>query len=104
MDIEQVYTSERSVVDAGGVEAAVARLTELGMMYRGILEPPKGKKPDDWEEREQLLFRSTDFGDDVDRPLQKSDGSYTYFANDIAYHFDKFQRLRRADRCLGRGP
>ena len=92
MDIEQVYTSERSVVDAGGVEAAVARLTELGMMYRGILEPPKGKKPDDWEEREQLLFRSTDFGDDVDRPLQKSDGSYTYFANDIAYHFDKFQR------------
>ncbi len=92
MDIEQVYTSERSVVEAGGVEAAVARLTELGMMYRGILEPPKGKKPDDWEEREQLLFRSSDFGDDVDRPLQKSDGSYTYFANDIAYHFDKFQR------------
>ena len=92
MNIEQLYTSEASVVAAGGVERAIQTLTDQGLMYRGVLEPPKGKKPDDWEEREQLLFRSTDFGDDVDRPLQKSDGSYTYFANDIAYHYDKHQR------------
>jgi arginyl-tRNA synthetase len=57
-----------------------------------VLEPPKGKLPDDWESRPQMLFRATQFGDDVDRPLQKSDGSWTYFASDIAYHFDKFQR------------
>ena len=57
-----------------------------------MLEPPKGKKPDDWEPRPQSLFRASDFGDDVDRPLKKSDGSWTYFANDIAYHFDKFRR------------
>ena len=92
MNIEQLYTSEASVVEAGGVERAIQTLTDQGLMYRGVLEPPKGKKPDDWEEREQLLFRSTEFGDDVDRPLQKSDGSYTYFANDIAYHYDKHQR------------
>ena len=67
-------------------------LQNKGVLYRGVLEPPKGKKPEDWEPREQLLFRSTDFGDDVDRPLQKSDGAYTYFANDIAYHLDKYQR------------
>ena len=57
-----------------------------------MLEPPKGQLPDDWEEREQLLFRATDFGDDIDRPLQKSDGSWTYFASDVAYHHDKLQR------------
>jgi arginyl-tRNA synthetase len=62
------------------------------LLYTGILEPPKGKQLDDWEPREQLLFRSTQFGDDVDRPLAKADGSFTYFANDIAYHFDKFSR------------
>ena len=92
MNIEQLFVSERGIVETGGVERAIQKLTDLGLMYRGILEPPKGKKPDDWEEREQLLFRSTEFGDDVDRPLQKSDGSYTYFANDIAYHYDKHTR------------
>ncbi|MGB1155621.1 MAG: arginine--tRNA ligase [Alphaproteobacteria bacterium] len=92
MNIDQLFVSERGIVETGGVERAIGKLTDLGLMYRGVLEPPKGKKPDDWEEREQLLFRSTDFGDDVDRPLQKSDGSYTYFANDIAYHYDKHQR------------
>ena len=90
--IEQQISSERALVDAGAVQTALTTLTEKGVLYRGVLEPPKGKKPDDWEPREQLLFRSTDFGDDVDRPLQKSDGSYTYFANDIAYHLDKFRR------------
>jgi arginyl-tRNA synthetase len=57
-----------------------------------VLEPPKGKKPDDWEERPQTLFKATEFGDDIDRPLKKSDGSWTYFANDIAYHWDKYNR------------
>jgi arginyl-tRNA synthetase len=61
-------------------------------VYWGVLEPPKGQKPDDWEERDQYLFRSTEFGDDIDRPLKKSDGSWTYFAADVAYHLDKFQR------------
>jgi arginyl-tRNA synthetase len=62
------------------------------LVYTGVLEPPKGMKPDDWEPRPQLLFRSTKFGDDVDRPLQKSDGSWTYFAADMAYHLDKIER------------
>ena len=70
----------------------IARLREAGLIYEGVLEPPKGKTPEDWEPREQTLFRSTDFGDDVDRPLRKSDGSNTYFANDIAYHADKIAR------------
>ncbi|MEM9879072.1 MAG: arginine--tRNA ligase, partial [Pseudomonadota bacterium] len=61
-------------------------------IYEGVLEPPKGKKPDDWEPRPQTLFKATEFGDDVDRPLKKSDGSYTYFAADIAYHHNKVER------------
>ena len=61
-------------------------------LYRGVLEPPKGKEPDDWEPREQLLFRATAFGDDTDRPLQKSDGGWTYFSSDVAYHLDKLER------------
>ena len=89
---QEVFTSERSLVDAGGVDAVLATLEERGLVYRGVLEPPKGKKPEDWEPRPQLLFRATDFGDDVDRPLQKSDGSWTYFANDMANHLDKFRR------------
>jgi arginyl-tRNA synthetase len=64
----------------------------MGLIYEGTLEPPKGKLPDDWEEREQTLFRSTAHGDDVDRPVRKSDGSWTYFAPDIAYHYDKVTR------------
>ena len=88
----EIVTSEREVVAAGGIEHAVAALEKQGLIYVGTLEPPKGKLPDDWEARPQTLFRSTRFGDDVDRPLKKSYGSWTYFAADIAYHFDKVQR------------
>lgn len=87
-----VYSSEKSFYGTGRIEAALDRLKALGLVYQGKLEPPKGKLPDDWEEREQTLFRSTEFGDDQDRPVQKSDGSWTYFAPDIAYHYDKVQR------------
>jgi len=86
------FSSERALVEAGAVERALGELESRGLLYTGVLEPPKGKQLDDWEPREQLLFRSTAFGDDVDRPLRKADGSYTYFANDIAYHFDKYSR------------
>ncbi len=92
MGIKQHFTSEAALVAADKVSEAVAALSDMGLMYRGVLEPPKGQKPEDWEAREQLLFKSSDFGDDVDRPIQKSDGSWTYFANDIAYHYDKYQR------------
>jgi arginyl-tRNA synthetase len=87
-----IFSSERELVAAGGVDRALRTLEDRGLLYSGTLEPPKGKKPEDWEEREQKLFRSTDFGDDIDRPVQKSDGSNTYFANDIAYHADKMAR------------
>ncbi len=87
-----VFSSERALVEAGGVDRALAFLEEKGLIYQGVLEPPKGKLPDDWEPRPQTLFRATAFGDDVDRPLRKSDGSWTYFASDIAYHLDKFRR------------
>ncbi|MCC9622784.1 arginine--tRNA ligase [Thalassospira sp. MA62] len=87
-----VFTSEDGLVKAGKVQAAFDHLEKKGDIYVGVLEPPKGKKPDDWEPRPQTLFRATDFGDDVDRPLKKSDGSWTYFASDIAYHFDKYER------------
>lgn len=89
---QDLFTSERAVVEAGGVEAALQALEAKDLVYVGVLEPPKGKRPDDWEERPQTLFRASDFGDDVDRPLKKSDGSWTYFATDIAYHFDKYSR------------
>jgi arginyl-tRNA synthetase len=84
--------SERGLVDSGAVDAVLAALTGRGLIYEGVLEPPKGKLPDDWEPRPQTLFRATQFGDEVDRPLKKSDGSWTYFAGDIAYHHDKFRR------------
>jgi len=87
-----VFTSERALVEAGKVDAALKTLSDRGLIYEGVLEPPKGKTPDDWEPREQTLFRATDFGDEVDRALVKSDGSWTYFASDIACHLDKFQR------------
>lgn len=87
-----VFSSERALVEAGLVDTALAFLEERGMLYTGTLEPPKGKAPEDWEPRPQLLFKSSEFGDDTDRPLKKSDGTYTYFANDIAYHFDKVRR------------
>ncbi len=87
-----VFTSERMLVDAGKVDDAVAVLQERDLLYIGTLDPPKGKTPEDWEPRPQMLFRSTMFGDDVDRPIKKSDGSWTYFASDIAYHLDKYRR------------
>ena len=87
-----VFFSEKSLYGTGRIEAAIADLEDKGLIYRGVLEPPKGKTPEDWEPREQTLFKSTEYGDDVDRPIQKSDGSWTYFAPDIAYHFDKVSR------------
>ncbi len=87
-----VFTSERELAATGAVDRAIEGLRADGLIYEGVLEPPKGKTPDDWEPRPQMLFRSTAFGDDVDRPLAKSDGSHTYFANDIAYHADKIGR------------
>ncbi|MBC8267334.1 MAG: arginine--tRNA ligase [Rhodospirillaceae bacterium] len=86
------FSSERKLVEAGGVEEALTALQERGLIYEGVLEPPKGRKPDDWEPREQTLFKSSNFGDDTDRPVKKSDGSWTYFATDIAYHADKHRR------------
>jgi len=87
-----VYSSEKALYGSGRIEAALARLRALGLIYEGVLEPPRGKAPEDWEPREQTLFRSTAHGDDVDRPVKKSDGSWTYFAPDIAYHWDKVER------------
>lgn len=87
-----VFFSEKSLYGTGRIEQALASLEKKGLIYEGYLEPPKGKEPEDWEPREQTLFRSTEYGDDVDRPVKKSDGSWTYFAPDIAYHFDKIQR------------
>ena len=86
------FFSERSLVEAGGVDKVLETLTERGLIYTGVLEPPKGKKPDDWEERPQTLFKASEYGDDVDRPIKKSDGSWTYFATDMAYHLNKYQR------------
>jgi arginyl-tRNA synthetase len=89
---QDVFTSERALVEAGRVDTAIADLEKEGLVYTGVLEPPKGKKPDDWEPRPQMLFKATAFGDDIDRPFQKSDGTWTYFASDVAYHRDKFDR------------
>ena len=86
------FFSEKSLYGTGRIEDAIKELDDKGLIYRGTLEPPKGKMPDDWEPREQTLFKSTEHGDDVDRPVQKSDGSWTYFAPDIAYHYDKIDR------------
>ena len=87
-----VYSSEKALYGSGRIEAAIDRLRSAGLIYEGTLEPPKGKLPDDWEAREQTLFRSTAYGDDQDRAVQKSDGAWTYFAPDIAYHWDKIDR------------
>ncbi|HVP98853.1 MAG TPA: arginine--tRNA ligase [Roseiarcus sp.] len=92
----EVFASERELIGAEGapdrVREAIDWLRSRGLVYEGRLPPPKAGVPDDWEEREQILFRSTEFGDDVDRPLVKADGSYTYFATDIAYHKSKIDR------------
>ncbi|GJD42223.1 Arginine--tRNA ligase [Methylobacterium cerastii] len=87
-----VFFSERTLQGEGGgaVATLLAELREKGLVYEGRLPPPKGQVPEDWEDREQTLFRTRDFGDDTDRPLLKSDGSYTYFASDIAYHQAKY--------------
>ena len=87
-----VFTSERKLVDDGKVAAALQWLEDNGLIYVGTLEPPKGMKPDDWEPKPQTLFKATAFGDDVDHVVKRSDGTLTYFAGDIAYHRDKFQR------------
>ena len=87
-----VFFSEKSLYGTGRIEDAIQSLKDKGLIYEGVLEPPKGKTPEDWEPREQTLFKSTEYGDDVDRPVQKSDGAWTYFAPDIAYHYDKVER------------
>ncbi len=89
-----IFFSERSLSEGPRDEVAetISDLKAKGLIYRGRLPPPKGKVDEDWEDREQLLFRSTSFGDDMDRPLVKSDGTYAYFAGDVAYHRDKFRR------------
>jgi len=89
---QDIFTSERALVTSGATDTIIEKLHEDGLIYEGVLEPPRGKTPEDWEPRPQTLFRATQFGDDVDRPLRKSDGSNTYFANDIAYHADKISR------------
>jgi len=89
-----VFSSERNLVASGAVQHAIDRLQAAGHLYQGILAPPKGKEPEDWEPREQLLFKASAFGDDTDRPLQKSDGSWTYFAADVAYHLNKLERTK----------
>jgi arginyl-tRNA synthetase len=91
----EVFFSERSLTkgpQGDMVAAAIASLRDRGLVYEGRLPPPKGKPVEDYEDREQILFRSTQFGDDIDRPLIKSDGGYTYFASDIAYHKTKVDR------------
>jgi arginyl-tRNA synthetase len=87
-----VYFSERSLTNTCQTEAALAALDARGLIYEGVLEPPKGKTPEDWEPRPQTLFRASAYGDDTDRPIKKADGSWTYFAPDIAYHKDKLDR------------
>jgi len=89
-----VFFSERSLIEGkrDEVAATIESLRKSGEVYEGRLPPPKGGNLEDWEGREQTLFKSTDFGDDVDRPLKKSDGGYTYFASDIAYHRSKIER------------
>jgi len=89
---QEVFFSEKSLHDSGEVADTIADLRAAGHVYQGSLPPPKGEVPDDWEDREQTLFRATAFGDDMDRPLLKSDGSFTYFASDVAYSRNKIRR------------
>ncbi|HEX9931231.1 MAG TPA: arginine--tRNA ligase [Allosphingosinicella sp.] len=86
-----VFSSEAEIHEKGLADQAVAWLRERGLVYEGVLEAPKGETPDDWEPIELTLFRATQFGDDQDRPIRKSDGSWTYFGGDLAYHFQKAQ-------------
>ncbi len=89
---QEVFSSERAMMESGGIERCLEKLDARGLIYTGVLEPPKGREPEDWEPVPQTLFRSTRFGDDLDRPLRKSDGSWSYFAPDIAYHNGKVER------------
>ena len=89
---QDLFVSEKDLVQRDKITTTIEILKKQDLIYEGILEPPKGKQIDDWEPREQMLFKSSKFGDEVDRPLQKSNGEWTYFANDMAYHFDKYQR------------
>jgi arginyl-tRNA synthetase len=89
---QEVFFSEKSLHSSGAVAKSIDALRAAGHVYQGSLPPPKGEVPEDWEDREQTLFRATDFGDDIDRPLLKSDGSFTYFASDVAYSADKISR------------
>jgi len=86
------YFHESTLVASKRIDEAIERLGEKGLIYRGTISPPRGRSQEGWEAREQLLFRSTDFGDDIDRPIMKADGDWTYFAPDMAYHYDKLQR------------
>ena len=86
------FVSESSLYKNGKVQEAIDYLSKLNLIYKGVLEKPKGSERLDWVEREQDLFKSTLFGDDVDRPIKKIDGKWTYFAPDIAYHYDKIKR------------
>jgi arginyl-tRNA synthetase len=94
---QEVFASEHEVQQSGAVDRALAMLDARGLVYRGTLPPPKGKQAEDWEPSELLLFRSTNFGDDQDRPMKKADGSWTYFAADVAYHM---QKLEHADELI----
>jgi Arginyl-tRNA synthetase len=86
------YFSEKTMIESGQIEKAIRVLEKKNLIYRGVLEAPKGKLKEDWKSREQILFKSTQFGDDMDRPIKKSDGSWTYFAPDLAYHGNKLNR------------
>ena len=87
-----IFSSEQSLIQSGGVDSVLNILEERELLYEGVLDPPKGKQSENWISRPQRLFKSTLFGDDVDRAIQKTDGSWTYFASDIAYHYDKYKR------------
>jgi len=89
---QEVFTSEKALHASGAVAVTLDDLKQRGLVYVGRLPPPKGEVPEDWEDRDQTLFRTTAYGDDIDRPLLKSDGSYTYFASDVAYARDKVNR------------
>ncbi|MDG1997176.1 MAG: arginine--tRNA ligase [Emcibacteraceae bacterium] len=93
LDIQHdVFFSELSLHNNGDIQKGLEGLEAKNLIYTGVLDAPKGKLPDDWEERPQTLFKSTEFGDDVDRALKKSDGTWTYFAADVAYHHNKYAR------------
>ncbi len=89
---QEVFFSEKSLHDSGQIRETVEKMREQGLVFEGRIPPPKGQLPEDWEDREQTLFRATDYGDDIDRPLMKSDGTYTYFAADVAYARNKIER------------